>query len=165
MRKYIFLLGHCRGLDLSMFSLEHPELLLQERCDLRRENRRGGTKQILSNSCFSWDSLEKGWLCIHEQNSTKNLVYTRGMHQVYYNRKQIGNPQPQLQKIHLAGPRQDLRAGNILCFLFCIAWYSTPYSLLRFPVGWGSLWKCCALLASNCRAVFMGIENLLKCTV
>lgn len=111
----------------------------------------------------------KGWLCTHEQNSVKSLPYIRGMHQINYKRKLIAfclffslsfsfaffASQSQLQTIHTAGPMGDLRTGDLffLSFLpfFCPLLlclgkaklsYSTLYSVLKFVVGVGSLWKC-----------------------
>lgn len=142
MRKYIMLRGHCRGLDLSMFYLKHSELLLQERCDLRRGPCRGGAKLFLGNSCSSWGSLENGWLCVNEPNSTRNLVYARGMHQVYYKVKQVGNTQPQLQIIPpppvrtKAGPKAAKH--SLFSSLHCLG-RAQLFFLLHTPY-WGVLW-------------------------
>lgn len=75
-----------------------------------------------------------GWLCMCEQNSAKNLIYIRGMHQVNYKRIQIKslavlsfsslslllsllhNPS-QLCTIHMAGTMWNLRTGGNLCSL------------------------------------------------
>lgn len=55
--------------------------------------------------------------------------------------------QPQLQTIHTVQPMLEPRTGHILCFLslLCLGKvqlpHSTPYSLVDFVVGVGTVWQ------------------------
>lgn len=139
-----FCTAHCRGPEY----LKHSECYYRSR-DQRRGSHGCGAVLLQPASCsalrlvlkpilpLSAHFLEKSWMCLHEQNSMKNLVCPRNVHQVNDKRKQIESPlsfhwlssfslfifvyQPQLQRVHVAGSMQDLRTSGILFF--------SPFSL------------------------------------
>lgn len=91
-----------------------------------------------------WEG-SKGWLCTHQQNRAKDLVYARGLHQVISKRKQVrpSHTFPSLslsfswsQLQTLQHSRTNAGSEDILCTLFpfsffnslppCFAWQILP---------------------------------------
>lgn len=125
----------------------------------------------------------KGWLCMCEQNSQKNLIYIRGMHQVNYKRMQI-RPLAILSfsslSLLLSLSHHPSSApstwkeqcgiwGDILCSLSLLLCLIKPqlsfYPMLHNEIYCRSVEivdMCCGLLASAFEGLILGGESYIS---